>query len=165
MKTNSADGDHEALAQQQQLLPDNDIDKNGNSVAKTGANGFYAVEMKLQNKAAFIAAYPGATAANETYLCSRTPSRFCDIALHSLHMSIWSPFSGAVFGLKNGQKTAELLSPAPGFAITSQKCPPSPDGSIGTKFSEAPETGEGQGTYKRHRGMQSRLQNSACAGS
>ena len=34
----------------------------------TGANGFYAVEMKSQNKAAFIAAYPGATAANETYL-------------------------------------------------------------------------------------------------
>ena len=45
-----------------QYFPDND------KGAKSSANGFYAVELKLPDKAAFLAAYPGATATGETYL-------------------------------------------------------------------------------------------------
>ena len=75
---------------------------------------------------------------------------------------IGRPFSGAVFWVRNGQITAELvLSPAPAGAETSHDCAPGPDGSIATEFTEGKEWG----TYERHRDMQSRLQNSACAGS
>ena len=75
---------------------------------------------------------------------------------------IGRPFSGAVFWARNGQITAEMaVSPAPGFAVALQEFARGPDGSIGAKLSEARD----RRTYKRHRGMQSRLQNSACAGS
>jgi hypothetical protein len=44
-----------------EYFPNNDKD------AKSGANGFYAVELKLPNKAAFIAAYPGASSGRSVY--------------------------------------------------------------------------------------------------